>query len=56
MLLCREVGTIVRSLGCYPSEAELGDVLKEIEEEEPTGFVRFEKFQAAMVRILLEKK
>jgi Ca2+-binding EF-hand superfamily protein len=53
---CREVGTIIRSLGCYPSEAELGDMLTEVEEEEPTGFVRWEKFQPMMVRVLLEKK
>ena len=46
----------MRSLGCYPSEAELGDVLKEMEEEEPTGYIRLEKFQPVMARILLEKK
>ena len=53
---CREVGTIVRSLGCYPSEAELRDMLQEVEEEEPTGFVRLEKFQPMMARVLLERK
>ena len=52
----REVGTIIRSLGCYPSEAELDDMLKEVEEEEPTGFVRWEKFQPMMARVLLDKK
>ena len=52
----REVGTIVRSLGCYPSEAELSDMLSEIEEEEPTGFIKLEKFQPMMARVLLEKK
>ena len=46
----------MRSLGCYPSEAELGDMLAEVEEEEPTGFVRLEKFQPMMARVLLEKK
>lgn len=35
--LFREVGTIIRSLECYPSEAELQDMLQEVEEEEPTG-------------------
>ena len=34
---CREVGTVIRSLGCYPSEADLQDMLQEVEEEEPTG-------------------
>ena len=27
---CREVGTIIRSLGCYPSEAELHDMIQEV--------------------------
>ena len=52
----REVGTIIRSLGCNPSEAELSDMLTEVEEEEPTGFVRLEKFQPMMARVLLEKR
>ena len=53
---CREVGTIIRSLGCYPSEAELHDMLQEVEEEEPTGFVRFQKLQPMMARVLLERR
>ncbi|XP_066500940.1 dynein regulatory complex protein 8 isoform X1 [Hoplias malabaricus] len=52
----REVGTIIRSLGCFPTEAELHDVIAEIEEEEPTGFVRFEKFLPTMTRLLLEHR
>ena len=54
--LYREVGTIIRSLGCYPSEAELGDMLTEVEEEEPTGFIRLEKFQPMMARVMIEKR
>ncbi|XP_013416114.1 EF-hand calcium-binding domain-containing protein 2 [Lingula anatina] len=52
----REVGTIVRSLGCCPSEAELHDMLEEIEEEEPTGYIRFEKFLAMMTHVLMERR
>lgn len=26
----REIGTIIRSLGCYPSEAELHDIIAEV--------------------------
>ena len=33
----REMGTVIRSLGCYPTEAEVQDMLQEVEEEEPTG-------------------
>ncbi|XP_052010115.1 dynein regulatory complex protein 8 [Xyrauchen texanus] len=52
----REIGTIIRSLGCFPSEAELHDIIAELEEDEPTGFVRFEKFLPNMTKILLERK
>ena len=85
----REVGTIIRSLDCYPSEADLGDIISEVlyvifittitkscyiayitytyiihvhlitlqvEEEEPTGFVRYEKFEPVLCRILLERR
>ena len=53
---CREVGNIIRSLGCYPSEADVHDILQEVEEDEPTEFIRLEKFQPIMARILQEKR
>ncbi|XP_041353226.1 dynein regulatory complex protein 8-like [Gigantopelta aegis] len=52
----REVGTIIRSLNCCPSEAELHDMLAEIEEEEPTGYIRFEKFLPMMTTVLIERR
>lgn len=52
----REIGTIVRSLGCCPTEAELHDLLAEMEEEEPTGFIKFEKFFPEMTKILMQRK
>ncbi|XP_029790719.1 dynein regulatory complex protein 8 isoform X1 [Suricata suricatta] len=52
----REIGTIIRSLGCCPSEGELHDLIAEVEEEEPTGYIRFEKFLPVMTRILLERR
>jgi len=52
----REVGTIIRSLNCCPSEAELHDMLAEIEEEEPTGYIRFEKFLPMMTKVLMERR
>ncbi|XP_064603609.1 LOW QUALITY PROTEIN: dynein regulatory complex protein 8-like [Liolophura sinensis] len=45
-----------RSLGCCPTEGELHDILAEIEEEEPTGYIRFEKFLPKMTKILLERR
>ena len=52
----REIGNIIRSLGCYPSEAEVQDVLDEVEEDEPTEFIRLEKFQPIMAKILQNKR
>uniref|UniRef100_A0A8C0JNE1 EF-hand domain-containing protein n=1 Tax=Canis lupus dingo TaxID=286419 RepID=A0A8C0JNE1_CANLU len=52
----REIRTIIRSLGCCPSEGELHDLIVEIEEEEPTGYIRFEKFLPVMTKVLLEKR
>ncbi|XP_012974589.1 dynein regulatory complex protein 8 isoform X3 [Mesocricetus auratus] len=52
----REIGTIIRSLGCCPTEGELHDFIAEVEEEEPTGYIRYEKFLPVMTKALLERK
>ncbi|XP_062379182.1 dynein regulatory complex protein 8 [Sardina pilchardus] len=52
----REIGTIIRSLGCFPSEVELHDVISEAEDEEPMGYIRFERFLPVMTRVLMERK
>ncbi|KOO35471.1 ef-hand calcium-binding domain-containing protein 2-like protein [Chrysochromulina tobinii] len=52
----REIGTIVRHLGINPTEIELRDMITEIEEEEPTGFIAFERFERMMQRIMLENQ
>ncbi|XP_031515985.1 dynein regulatory complex protein 8 isoform X4 [Papio anubis] len=56
ILYPREIGTIIRSLGCCPTEGELHDLIAEVEEEEPTGYIRFEKFLPVMTEILLERR
>lgn len=56
LYILREVGTIVRSLRCCPTEGELHDILAEVEEEEPTGYIRFEKFEPVMLKTLLERR
>ncbi|CAL8234338.1 unnamed protein product [Boreogadus saida] len=50
----REIGAIVRSLGCFPTEAELLDIIDEV--EEPNGFICFERFLPTMSKILMENK
>merc|ERR1719440_1444065 len=52
----REIGTIVRHLGICPTEIELRDMITEIEEEEPTGFIKYDRFERMMARILLENQ
>ncbi|KAE8601781.1 hypothetical protein XENTR_v10013793 [Xenopus tropicalis] len=52
----REIGTIIRSLECCPTEGELHDMIAEVEEEEPTGYIRFEKFLPMMTKALMERR
>ncbi|XP_054550927.1 dynein regulatory complex protein 8 isoform X2 [Talpa occidentalis] len=109
IILWIEIGTIIRSLGCCPSERELHDLIAEshsiyifietsplegrgyaetrmsedtpplkkwdpfvgqlshhiffrwlrsleVEEEEPTGYIRYEKFLPVMTQVLMEKR
>ncbi|KAM6367527.1 dynein regulatory complex protein 8 [Alca torda] len=51
----REIGSIIRSLGCFPTEAELHELLAKVEEEEPTGYVHLEKFLPVMTKVLLDR-
>eukprot|EP00045_Choanoeca_perplexa_P002696 m.26021 g.26021 ORF g.26021 m.26021 type:complete len:202 (+) comp11653_c0_seq1:98-703(+) len=48
----RELGTVIRSLGCCPSDAELREIILECQEEEPTGFIAYERFEPVISRIL----
>ncbi|XP_068003780.1 dynein regulatory complex protein 8 isoform X2 [Melanerpes formicivorus] len=51
----REIGLIVRSLGCFPSEAELHELLAKVEEEPPTGYIHLGKFLPVMTKVLLNR-
>ncbi|NWR35382.1 DRC8 protein, partial [Tachuris rubrigastra] len=57
----RDIGCIIRSLGCFPSEAELCELLaklveeEEEEEEEATRFIHLEKFLPVMTKVLLNR-
>ncbi|NXI02369.1 DRC8 protein, partial [Pachycephala philippinensis] len=52
----REVGCIIRSLGCFPNEAEVQELLSEIEVEESGGFIHLEQFLPLMTKVLLERR
>mmetsp|Transcript_50086 Transcript_50086/g.83131 ORF Transcript_50086/g.83131 Transcript_50086/m.83131 type:complete len:155 (+) Transcript_50086:64-528(+) len=51
----REIGTIIRSLGVNPSEADLRILIDEVSDEESPGFIRWEKFRRMAQRILTEE-
>ncbi|RKO90810.1 hypothetical protein BDK51DRAFT_12014, partial [Blyttiomyces helicus] len=48
----REVGTIIRYLGIYPSEEQLRAWIKEMEEEEPAGYVTLDRFSRVAIKLL----
>ncbi|XP_053918744.1 dynein regulatory complex protein 8 [Cuculus canorus] len=52
----REIGSIIRSLGCFPTEAEVQEVLAKVEEEPLTGYVHLEKFLPMMTKVILDKR
>lgn len=52
-----EVGTIMRALGAYPSEKMLvKELLPEMQDDEPSGFVHYSKFEKVMLRVLTNKE
>ncbi|XP_034043637.1 dynein regulatory complex protein 8 [Thalassophryne amazonica] len=51
----REIGTIIYSLGCFPSKAELQDFIAEIEEDHTT-YIHLDKFLPIMTKVLLEHR
>uniref|UniRef100_A0A8C6WZD2 EF-hand calcium binding domain 2 n=1 Tax=Neogobius melanostomus TaxID=47308 RepID=A0A8C6WZD2_9GOBI len=50
----REIGTIICSLGCFPSQADLHAFIAQVEDQ--TGCIHLEKFLPVMTKVLLEKK
>jgi Ca2+-binding EF-hand superfamily protein len=52
-----EVGTIMRALGVFPTErALIKDILPEMQDDEPTGFVSYARFEKKMLQILASKE
>ena len=52
----RELGTVIRSLGLCPTEAEVNEIIAETEDETATGYVRLDRLLPVMTKVLLEKK
>ncbi|XP_068597210.1 dynein regulatory complex protein 8 [Brachionichthys hirsutus] len=51
----REIGTVIYSLDCFPSQADLHDFIAEVEDDH-SGYVHLDKFLPAMTKVLLEDK
>lgn len=52
-----EVGTIMRALGAYPTERQLvKEIIPEMQDDEPSGFVHYDKFEKVMLRLLATKE
>lgn len=56
-IIQEEVGTVMRSLGVFPTERALVlDILPKMQDEEPTGFVSFEKFEKVVKPMMATKE
>lgn len=56
-IIQEEVGTVMRALSAYPTERSLVlDILPEVQDDEPTGFVSYQKFEKKMLQILATKE
>lgn len=52
----RELGTVIRSLGCCPTESEVNEIIAETEDETATGYVRLDRLLPVLTKVLLDKK
>ncbi|KAJ0170493.1 hypothetical protein K1T71_013864 [Dendrolimus kikuchii] len=52
----REIGTILRSLGCCPTEAEIQEVILATENKEATGNVPLSNFLPFMCKVMMEHR
>ncbi|KAL3278532.1 hypothetical protein HHI36_024236 [Cryptolaemus montrouzieri] len=52
----REIPTIVRSLGCCPTEAEIQEIIVANEDQESPGNVHLSDFLSYMVQVITERK
>ena len=53
-IIQEEVGTVMRALGAYPTERQLVlEILPELQDNEPNGFVGYSKFEKKMLQVLI---
>lgn len=52
----REISTIIRGLGCCPSEAEIQEIIVAVENPQTPGSVHLAQFLPYVVQILTEHR
>ncbi|KAG8234390.1 hypothetical protein J437_LFUL015130 [Ladona fulva] len=52
----REVGTILRALGCCPTEADIQEIIIQVEDQETSGSVQLERFLPVVLSLVQENK
>ncbi|CAD7087918.1 unnamed protein product [Hermetia illucens] len=52
----REIGTILRFLGCVPTEDEINEIISATEFEDSNGTIHLSKFLPHVCQLLLERK
>ncbi len=53
----REIGTIVRSLGLCPTEAQLQEILRDVQDpQQPLGYVHLDRFLPVVGKIKQQQK
>ena len=56
-IIQEEVGTVMRYLGIYPSERALVlEILPDMQDDEPTGFIGYNKFEKKVLTLLATKE
>ena len=51
-----ELGTLIRSVGCCPSETELQEMVTQLEEEGQPGFIRLQTVMPYIIQCVEDRK
>jgi len=56
VVIKEEIGSIMRYLNAYPTEEELvTDILPQIQDDEETQYVKYDRFEPFMLRVIVER-
>ncbi|TPP65556.1 EF-hand calcium-binding domain-containing protein 2 [Fasciola gigantica] len=52
----RELGTVIRAVGGVPTEAEVLQLVRELENDPPNGYINFEKFLPVLMEAMEQNR